>query len=55
MLVVKRVRVTYHLTADPAQRETINRVLAVHAAACPVARTLQGCVAITTDLELSGS
>ena len=55
VLVIKRIRVTYHLTADPAQRETIDRVLAVHADACPVARTLQGCVAIATDLQLSGS
>ena len=52
VIVVRRIHVTYRLRADPAHRETIDRVLAFHAARCPVARTLQGCVQITTSWEL---
>ena len=52
MLVVRRIHVTYRLMADEAQRETIERVLDFHADRCPVARTIGGCVAISTRLEL---
>jgi len=30
----------------------IDRVLGFHVSKCPVARTLEGCVEITTELEL---
>ena len=50
--MIRRIRTTYHLKADPGQRETIERVLGFHADKCPVARTLRGCVAIETRLEL---
>jgi len=53
-MVIKRIRARYRLRADPAQRETIDRVLAIHVEKCPVARTLSGCVAIETSLELEG-
>jgi uncharacterized OsmC-like protein len=36
---------------DPAKRETAERVHTVHIEACPVARTLRGCVEISTALE----
>jgi uncharacterized OsmC-like protein len=52
VLVVRRIHVTYRLMADEAQRETIERVLDFHADRCPVARTIGGCVAISTRLEL---
>jgi uncharacterized OsmC-like protein len=52
VLVVKRIAVTYHLVTDEKQRETIERVLASHAEACPMARTIGGCVQITTRLVL---
>jgi uncharacterized OsmC-like protein len=51
VLVIRRIHVTYHLTCDPAQRETARRVLGVHADACPVALTLKACIAITTALH----
>jgi uncharacterized OsmC-like protein len=51
VLVIRRIHVTYHLTCDPAKRETATRVLGFHADSCPVARTLRGCIAITTGLE----
>lgn len=52
MLVVRRIHVTYRLVADLAQRATIERVLGFHADRCPVARTIGGCVDITTAVEL---
>jgi uncharacterized OsmC-like protein len=57
--VVKRIHVTYHLVvdevviADEAKRAAIGRVLGFHADHCPVARTIGGCVDITTSLELT--
>ena len=54
-MVIRRIRVRYRLKADPEQRETIDRVVGIHADKCPVARTLKGCVAIETSLELEPS
>jgi uncharacterized OsmC-like protein len=59
VLVVKRIHVTYHLVvdeaviADEAKRAAIDRVLGFHAERCPVARTIGGCIDITTRLELT--
>ncbi|MCU0539912.1 MAG: OsmC family protein [Desulfobacterales bacterium] len=44
VLVVKRIHVDYHLKLAPAHE--------AHAEFCPVARTLKGCVEITTRLEM---
>jgi uncharacterized OsmC-like protein len=52
VLVVRRIHVTYRLVADEAQRATVERVLGFHADRCPVARTIGGCVDITTSVEL---
>lgn len=49
VLVIKRIRVTYHLDAE-GDREAIERVLSMHAEYCPVARTLAPGVAIETSL-----
>jgi uncharacterized OsmC-like protein len=57
--VVRRIHVTYHLAVDPAvvddekKRAAIERVLGFHAERCPVARSIGGCVDITTGLELT--
>jgi uncharacterized OsmC-like protein len=57
--VVRRIHVTYHLVvdeeviADQAKRDKIERVLGFHAEFCPVARTIGGCVDITSSVELS--
>jgi uncharacterized OsmC-like protein len=53
VLVIRRIHVMYHLRLDSAQRETAERVLGFHADACPVARTLRGCIAISTALEMA--
>ena len=52
MLVIKRIHVTYHLKLKSEQRETAERVLGFHADKCPVARTIKGCVDITTALNM---
>jgi len=52
VLVIKRIHVTYHLKAAATQRETIDRVHGFHADYCPVARTVRGCIEVTTSLEL---
>ncbi len=51
VLVLKRVRMTYRgLTVVEEDRAKVERVLAVHAEGCPVARSLRGAVEITTEL-----
>lgn len=53
VLVVKRIKATFHLTADGKDRETIERVLDVYADGCPVARSIGGSIEITSELDLS--
>jgi uncharacterized OsmC-like protein len=55
VLVVRRIHVAYRLRVDDLdddRRAKIDRALAAHAGHCPVARTIGGCVDITTSLEL---
>jgi hypothetical protein len=40
------------VVADEKKRAAIERVLGFHADRCPVARTIGGCVAISTSLDL---
>jgi len=49
--VLKRIRVRYRLRVPSYRREVVERVLAIHADVCPVARTLKGCVAIGTVVD----
>jgi len=50
-LVVKRIHVTYEgVRVEEQDREKVDRVLAVHQDACPVARSLKGAIDITTRL-----
>jgi uncharacterized OsmC-like protein len=52
VLVVRRIKQTFYLTAGEDDRETIERVLGVYADSCPVARSVRECIEITSDLEL---
>jgi uncharacterized OsmC-like protein len=52
VLVIKRIKQTFHLTADEGDRETIERVLGVYADSCPVARSVKGSIEITSELDL---
>ena len=53
MLVVKRIKQTFHLTAKEEDRETIERVLDVYADGCPVARSIRDSIEITSELDLT--
>ena len=53
MLVIRRIHVRYQLRGDAKSREIAERVLGFHADLCPVARTLKGCVEISTSLDLT--
>lgn len=52
VLVIKRIRVTYHLNVDADKRGTAERVHSMHAEHCPVYRSIGGCIDITTELKM---
>jgi uncharacterized OsmC-like protein len=53
VLVVKRIKQTFHLVADEKDREKIERVLRVYADGCPVARSIKGSIEIFSELDLT--
>ncbi|MBA2535495.1 MAG: OsmC family protein [Rubrobacter sp.] len=55
VLVIKRIKQFFHITADEQDRETIERVLSVYADSCPVARSVKDSIEITSELELTGA
>ncbi len=56
VLVIKRIHIRYNLKISPdlleEKRDAIDRVLRVHANACPVHKSIAGCIEITTELNL---
>jgi organic hydroperoxide reductase OsmC/OhrA len=52
VLIVKRIHVDYRLKLEAANREAAQRVHEMHADFCPVARTIKGCVEVTTRLHM---
>jgi uncharacterized OsmC-like protein len=51
VLVIKRIRVRYTLLDCPEEkREAAERAHEFHASRCPVARSIGGCIEITTRL-----
>ena len=52
VLVIKRIKTTFTLTAPEEHRETIERVLGVYADSCPVARSVKDSIEIISDLNL---
>jgi organic hydroperoxide reductase OsmC/OhrA len=52
VLVIKRIHVRYRLSVPSERREETERVHSFHASFCPVARSLDGAIDITTELEL---
>lgn len=52
VLVVKRIKVGYTLKVSAEDRETAERVHGFHVSKCPVARTIGGCVDISTTLKV---
>ena len=53
VLVIKRIKQTFHLTADESDRETIERVLEVYVDSCPVAASVKGGIEISSELDLT--
>ncbi len=51
VLVVKRIKQTFHLVANENDREKIERTLEVYADGCPVARSVKGSIEITSELD----
>jgi uncharacterized OsmC-like protein len=52
VLVIRRIRVRYALSGcPPDKREAAERAHARHAARCPVARSIGGCIEISTELH----
>ena len=51
MLVIKSIHVRYRLTGCPDdKRDAAERAHAFHAGRCPVAKTIGGCINISTEL-----
>jgi uncharacterized OsmC-like protein len=53
VLVLKRIKQTFHLSAEEEDREKIERVIEVYAASCPVARSIQESIEITSEVDLT--
>ena len=54
VIVIKRIHVTYHLQAGEEHRETVERVHGFHAEKCPVYRSIERAIDVTTSFELVG-
>lgn len=52
ILAIRRIHVRYRLKAQGADPDAVRRAHEIHAARCPVYRTLRGCIEITTELAL---
>ena len=53
VLVIKRIKQVFRLTAGEGDREKVERVLGVYADSCPVARSLKGSIEITSELDFT--
>ena len=53
MLVIRRIKQIFHLTAGEEDRATIERVLGVYADSCPVARSIKNCIEISSELDFT--
>ena len=52
VLIIRRIDVVYRLKIPAEHHELARRVLGFHAGFCPVARSIEGSIAIGTELEL---
>ncbi len=51
VLVIRRIKQTFHLDVPEEERETVERVLSVYADSCPVARSVKGSIEISSEVE----
>ena len=54
VLVLRRIHVRYRLRGADVDREKVERVNDAHVRACPVARSLEGGIDITTVVDYAG-
>lgn len=52
VLVIRRIHVAYRLRAPEAARDKVERVHGFHARKCPIYRSLEASIAMTTSLDL---
>lgn len=52
VLVLKRIHVAYTIDAPESARATIDRMHAIHHRYCPVHRSIERSIAITTEYRL---
>jgi uncharacterized OsmC-like protein len=50
--VIRRIHVTYRLSAPAASRDVVERVHAIHTMNCPIYRSLFKAIDITTEVKL---
>lgn len=53
VLVIRRIHVVYNLSAPDAAAEVVERVHAVHKDGCPVYKSIERAIEITTELRLA--
>ncbi len=51
VLVIRRIKQTFHLDVPEEERETVERVLSVYADSCPVARSVRGSIEISSEVD----
>ena len=51
--MLKRIKQTFHLTAEEQDREVIERVVKVYEDSCPVAVSIKPAIEITSELDLT--
>ena len=51
VLVIRRIKQTFHLDVPKEEREIVERVLSVYADSCPVARSVKGSIEISSRIE----
>lgn len=52
MLVLRRIHVVYTLDAPESASETVERVHSVHARFCPIYRSIEAAIKVTTEYQL---
>jgi len=52
ILILKRIHAHYKLRVSGEERETVERVYALHQDRCPVARSVKAAIEVTTSYEL---
>ena len=55
VLVIRRIKQTFHLDVPEEDRETVGRVLLVYADSCPVARSVKGSIEITSEVDFAST